>query len=107
MSLRETLYSVVRSVLDQYDTYPMDLDDAREVHNYLTAQGNTDLANFQRLERMTLRAFIQIDVDSQWQASEDALWTVILLKTRKQIAKPEFWTPDATLLDLAVYVEIA
>ena len=107
MCLRQTLYSITRAIHDQYDAYPADLDEAREVRRYLVAEGHTDRETFCRLAALSLRTFIQVEIDSQWRSTEDSLWNSIRLKSQKTADKPEFWGPDASLLDLAIYVDIS
>lgn len=107
MAFTAALYIITQSLVDQYDDYPLDSEAAAAVGRFLDPSQVADDDTVWLVGSLTPRAFLQdIDPDNQWTETNDPLWTKILARVNKQLAKPTgvYWGADQPLRNTAVYI---
>ncbi len=105
MTLDETLFAITKSTHEEFGNgYPINPADAHAVQDFLVHTGPVDYALFFAVGRLTLRSFMQANADEQWSVKKDFLWQRFEVETGTQRSPPVWWTPNARLSDLTMYL---
>jgi len=89
---------VIRSAKEQYGTVPLDNNDRIAVEAYLKAPDDADAHLLGILGGIQMSEFIQVNVQNEWNATENAFWKKIESKENAgDLDKPDGWGPSITL----------
>ena len=105
MNLNDALFAVTKSVHEELgEVFPIDPADAHAVEDYLNQGGQVSDALFFTVERLDIESFLQAAVDDQWNVVKDHLWARLQAETLSARSAPVWYTPDAQLGNLAMYL---